>query len=312
MAVDLFSMILNAGVSWGVSRLLDTVVNCTRCGNPRVEDITNQVVNSEYCSNCGNSLGQYVNASQHTVNRNRSVIGAHISNLHWPSWRNTFQLYYDLDVINSKYESVVVKLQLSRFNGSIFHEFESTLKPTYESTRWTDTWIKIPGSNFPEEPGVVAVDLTVYNLWGDYLCNTRELMEYGMNKGGDGCFLSSAACDLHGLPDDCKELQMARSFRERYLGRHYDLSIFSVLYYRASRSLLAHPSSSRILNQAFETYVVKAASLVSDGRDEEAFEVFKGLLQHLQQRISTADIETLELIRYLEKYRRTNAPTRTL
>lgn len=311
MAVDLFSMVLNAGISWGVSRLLDTVVNCTRCGNPRIEDITNQVVNSEYCSNCGNSLAQYVNASQHTVNRNLSVVGAHVSNLHWPGWRDSFQLYYDLDVVNSKYESVVVKLQLSRFNGGVFHEFDSTLKPAYESTRWTDTWIKIPRSNFPEEPGVIAVDLTVYNLWGDYLSNTRELMEYGMNKGGGDCFLTTAACRLNGHPDDCVELAMARTFRERYLARHYELPRFRVLYAAASRSLLATPGCMECLSVAFDTHVVKAAFLVENGEDDEAHAVFLELLQNLNHALPSARQDTGRLITYLKNGRRTTASTRT-
>ena len=300
MAVDLFSMVLNAGISWGVSRLLDTVVNCTRCGTPRVSDITNQVVNTEYCSNCGNNLGQYVNASQHTINRNRSVVGAHISSLRWPSWHGTFQLYYDLDVVNSQYESVVVKLQLSQFSGGIFHEFESTLKPTYESTRWTDMWIKIPGSNFPDESGVVAVDLTVYNLWGDYLCNTRELMDFKKNVGNDGCFLTTAACKLRGLPDNCWELEMARLFRKRYLSGYYDLPRFKEMYAWASHNILRHRDSPQALTVAFDTYIVPAATFVSDGRDDKAYELFLALLRYLKHSIPEADIDTSRLIGFLE------------
>lgn len=175
--IDLFSVVLEGAASWGIGKLLDASVGC-RCGSSRHGGVDNIDYNKFRCSDCQRALNQYINATNHTVNRNGSVISAALSGMHWPAWRNNFKIYYDLDVINSKYEEVVVELELSEFRGYSFHKYEIIKKPTYEYTYWEDTWIRIDGSNFPKEDCNVAVDLKVYNTWGDLLDIKRKLMEY--------------------------------------------------------------------------------------------------------------------------------------
>jgi len=187
MAVDLFSMILSAGVTWGVSRLLDTLVRCGQCSSRSTEAISNYSFNNEHCPKCTNSLSQYVNATQYTVNKNRSIVAAHISNIWWPRPHNDIHINFDLNVINSRYEQVVVKLLLSEFRGRVFHADETIYKPRYEATIWKETGIKVPGSVFPEKPCTIALDFEVYNLWGDLLTKKRELVEPPKDSdiGGD-------------------------------------------------------------------------------------------------------------------------------
>lgn len=179
--VDLFSVALSSGVSsavsWGVKRFLDSLVDC-RCGRSTRAEVVNIDYNKFHCSSCGRNLSEYINATDHTVNRNGTVAAAAVSNIHWPSWRDTFKLYYDLDTINSKYESVVVEIVLSEFRGYEFHRYDFIKKPTYEYCRWEDTWITIPRTRFPEERGIIAADLNVYNTWGDMLDTRRSLVEY--------------------------------------------------------------------------------------------------------------------------------------
>lgn len=285
MAVDLFSMILSPVISWGVNRLLDTVVNCSYCGHETVQDISNYAINDQYCSNCNNQLDQYVNASHHTVNRNKSVVGAYVSNLHWPGWKNKFKLYYDLDVINSKYEPVVVKLILSKFNGPIFHEYEFIKRPTFEITRWTNSWIEIPGSNFPEEPQIIAVDIEVYNTWGDFLCEKRDLMEYGMGADND-CFLTTLTCGLNGLSDSNHVLNSIRQFRDNYLIKLLDdynnfISVYKSLSYKIICD--SKKNYKTILPKYYDSHLIHIANKINNQKFNETGILLADMLSNLKK-----------------------------
>lgn len=175
--IDLFSVVLTSGIGWGVGKLLDSVVSCRR-GHSQQVNVTNVTYNGFSCRVCNQSLSEYVNATGHTVKRNRAVVAAGLYNIHWPDWRNTFEMYYSLDVVNSSYEEVVVELILSRFNGVEFCRYPVTLTPNYEYTYWHDNWIRIDGSSFPKEAGPIALELRTYNVWGDLLDQNRRVMNY--------------------------------------------------------------------------------------------------------------------------------------
>lgn len=177
MAIDLFSVLLEGGLTWGIGRLLDAAVGC-RCGRSTRREVTNVDYNRFRCPSCSRSLSQYTNATDHTINRNGSVIAAAVHGIHWPSFRGDWKFYYDLDVINSRNEAVVVEAELSEFRGSCFHSYEAVLKPRYEYSTWEDSWIRISEDNLPDFSCTIALDLNVYNTWGDLLDRKRKLLEY--------------------------------------------------------------------------------------------------------------------------------------
>lgn len=180
--MDLFSVILEGALSWGVHRILDSIVECN-CGRGREKEITNVDYNMFRCQSCSRALNQYVNANDHTVNRNGTVIAAAVGGIHWPSWRSEFKFYYDLHVINSKNESIVVEAEFSEFHGSPFHKYEYIQRPSHQYSVWNDTWISIPSSRFPDEKGIINLDLKVYNTWGDLLDIKRKLLDWsGRNR----------------------------------------------------------------------------------------------------------------------------------
>lgn len=45
----------------------------------------------------------------------------------------------------------------------------------------------------------------------------KKRSDTGETKKKPGCFLSTAACNYKGLPDDCQELEILRGFRDSYL-----------------------------------------------------------------------------------------------
>ena len=53
----------------------------------------------------------------------------------------------------------------------------------------------------------------------DKYCRNYDYDDCPIYKGNDsgGCFLTSACTEARGLPDDCHELTVLRSFRDGYL-----------------------------------------------------------------------------------------------
>lgn len=56
-------------------------------------------------------------------------------------------------------------------------------------------------------------------------------------KSGGLCFLTTAACEHKGLPDDCFELNYLRDFRDTYLLKTYEGSLLVDEYYRIAPKL---------------------------------------------------------------------------
>jgi hypothetical protein len=183
--MDLFSLILQSAVSWGVGRVLDTVTGCGRCGFVHKRTVDNHATSQLVCPKCQSWLDQYTNATQHTINRNRSVAAAYASNIHWEKWgglwKPSFNPRFQVDCVNSKYEDLVVRFTLSKFQGSSFYQDEMILRPKWERGYWNDISWKVPVSQFPQGSGTFAVDVTVLNTWGDELHRARTLGDWARN-----------------------------------------------------------------------------------------------------------------------------------
>jgi hypothetical protein len=181
--VDLFSLVVApavaSAVGWGVTKTLNAVARCF-CGSTEARSIQNAGFNTQSCSSCRRSLDQFTNATPHTVGITApgSVAAAHISNIQWPAWNDRFHIYFDLDVIDSRYQDVVVQVSLSRFRGALFAQHEAPYRPIHPHTRWQQQCYSFERwSQFPTDPGVFAIDLRCYNLWGEQLFETRALCQ---------------------------------------------------------------------------------------------------------------------------------------
>jgi hypothetical protein len=180
--VDLFSLVLSSGASWAIGRVLDSFVDC-RCGDYERRGVANREYNQLLCYSCGRSLTQYVNATHHTVNTDGCVAAAAIYGLDWYPTPKFLQLYYNVDVINSAYQEVVVELVLSEFHGYRFSggsdRYVYTPVSNYQS--W-DGRFHVDFNIFPKRRCIVAMDLVVYNAWGEALNWHRRLTDFNYHR----------------------------------------------------------------------------------------------------------------------------------
>lgn len=92
------------------------------------------------------------------------------------------------------------------------------------------------------------------------------------SSSGGGCFLTSACCYYKGLPDNCRELSLIRSFREELKEKPYGEQLIR-LYYRDAPGIVSYidasPERETIYQEIYET-VSRIADWIEQGNKEEA------------------------------------------
>ena len=84
-----------------------------------------------------------------------------------------------------------------------------------------------------------------YSGWCEYYSNMKvdedeqacsHFSESGYSSSSTGCFLTTACCEYKGLPDNCHELTVMRSFRDHYLKKkEYGVEMIKQYYDRAPK-----------------------------------------------------------------------------
>ena len=183
MAIDLFSLVLPGVTSWAIGRLLDTMMSCGRCGSTCNRDVPNYAATNLLCPSCHGSLNQYTNATSHTVQQNGAIGAAYVSGISWEGWGGywgtRFKPRFRVDCVNSRYEDLVVRFELSQFQGSCFYRDDMILRPGQSNRVWWDDigW-NISPNTFPKAGGTFAVDVKVLNTWGEELHRARSLGDH--------------------------------------------------------------------------------------------------------------------------------------
>ena len=169
---ELFSVILSQAMSWIGSRLEHA--RCTRCDAPQEKTITNVTFNLFSCPHCGNHLAQFVNATPHTINRDKTVACAGISDVHYHLLSaDAFQLCNTLNTVNVTDQPVVVEGRLRvPYQPPFFTCRTDLIKPTVSLRRWKNEWT-IPFRAVPLRDFPIGVDLVVYNPWQERLAVHR-------------------------------------------------------------------------------------------------------------------------------------------
>lgn len=104
------------------------------------------------------------------------------------------------------------------------------------------------------------------------------------SSSSSGCFLTSACVEAKGLPDDCRELTVLRSFRDTYLKEHSCQDICE--YYRVAPTIVEKikqcPNAMDIFEKIYSELVIPCVSLIDNGNNEEAYHKYKDYVQKLQ------------------------------
>jgi hypothetical protein len=188
--VDLFTLILQSAVGWGVGRVLDTMASCFACGQRDGREIGNEQANWLECSNCHRTLEQFTNACDLTVNRSTGQIGHAVFGVgsHRWQWRTGSGMFD----FNAEWLSVPFRVRIEGLRGrDLVFETEllnyddsesivshkSILRPSCDVTTWSDLTHSFHQSKLPDERGlIVACDARILSEHRDLLFEDRRLL----------------------------------------------------------------------------------------------------------------------------------------
>lgn len=106
------------------------------------------------------------------------------------------------------------------------------------------------------------------------------------NKGDDGgmCFITTAACQYYGLPDDCDELQTLRKFRDEIMLTRDDWKQDVADYYALAKELGEKLSAIKDFHFWTDVFgmIKEAVGYCKDGEHQKAYDTYKLLIEFVK------------------------------
>ncbi len=136
-----------------------------------------------------------------------------------------------------------------------------------------------------EKEGFSSIDSdTVHRYCWGY--QYEECPRYKATQSSTGCYLTSACVEAKGLPDDCRELTVLRSFRDIYMKGTETGSADICEYYHTAPIIVKNikqlPNSMDIFEEIYNELVVPCVALIDNNLNEEAYRKYKAYVQKLQ------------------------------
>ena len=102
----------------------------------------------------------------------------------------------------------------------------------------------------------------------------------------DPCFLTSACIRARGLPDDCEELTVLRSYRDTYLRNRAGGEEAIRKYYEIAPGIVARinrrSDAGSIWNSVYEDTIIPCVAMIKENRMEDAFELYSSCALRLE------------------------------
>ena len=109
----------------------------------------------------------------------------------------------------------------------------------------------------------------------------------GIEAGGVSCFLTTAACEIMQMPDDCWVLSLARKFRDTYMVSSLELAGEIVSYYKLAPKIVeainSREDKTKMWKTLFWKHIIPFVSLVSKGENELAHKKYIELIDEAKK-----------------------------
>ncbi len=123
----------------------------------------------------------------------------------------------------------------------------------------------------------------------DWAGGRKDALAQSFSEGkctppGEGCFLTTACCELLGLPDDCFELASLRRYRDQVLAAHPEGRAAIDTYYRLAPSILARlPEQQRdaVLLSIYWRFILPSAIASRLGLNKIAYTLYARMMREL-------------------------------
>lgn len=123
-------------------------------------------------------------------------------------------------------------------------------------------------------------------------CSMRCAREYAdmnpLTSSSSGCFITTATCKSHNLPDDCHELTSLRAFRDNFMKKDEKMMAEVMEYYEIAPKICSNidklENSSEIYDSIWSEYLRDAVDSVDAGENQKAYEIYKNMVFDLKKR----------------------------
>ena len=111
-------------------------------------------------------------------------------------------------------------------------------------------------------------------------------------RTADACYLTTACVRHRGLPDDCEELTILRTFRDGYLKKSAGGDDLIAEYYREAPALVAaidqRPDKDGIYEEIY-LKILECIELIRAGKQEEASAFYQMMSRKIKQKVMPDD-----------------------
>lgn len=109
----------------------------------------------------------------------------------------------------------------------------------------------------------------------------KKRSDAGEPRKKSGCFLSTAAFQFKGLPDDCQELETLRRFRDTYLSSSSEGAALVEHYYSIAPAIAAQLTEPAELEKVWKV-ISRCVEAIQANRHEQAMDEYRAMVLSLQ------------------------------
>ena len=107
-------------------------------------------------------------------------------------------------------------------------------------------------------------------------------------KEPSSCFISSACAEYMGLPDDCEELTVLRSFRDQVLKSTPEGNALVEEYYRIApplvEKILSSPEKEKIFKEIYDR-ILACIDVIRQEKNDEAVLIYREMVDHVRSSV---------------------------
>ena len=101
------------------------------------------------------------------------------------------------------------------------------------------------------------------------------------------CYITTAACHVRGMKDDCDELNLLRNYRDTYMAAQNGGEDLILEYYDIAPSIVKHinmrPDADRIYDRIWKDYISPCIGLIREGKMEECLALYSQMVLDMKE-----------------------------
>lgn len=102
------------------------------------------------------------------------------------------------------------------------------------------------------------------------------------------CYITTAACQVRGMADDCEELNLLRTYRDTYMAAQPGGEDLILEYYNIAPSIVKHinmqPDAGQIYDRIWKEYISPCIGKIREGRMEECLALYTKMVLDMKEK----------------------------